>query len=76
MLKKLQKGIVKSQVWKSIFRVGIPTDNRKRALATLGNVILHLHPVKVKNHVPQRALRAADSIQGRTAVRFSRWRGG
>ena len=48
MLDKLQKGITKSQVWKSIFRVGIPTDNRKRALAMLGNVVLHLHPVKVK----------------------------
>ncbi|MEE2777751.1 MAG: cytochrome b N-terminal domain-containing protein [Acidobacteriota bacterium] len=48
MLNFLQKAIVKSQVWKSIFRVGIPTDNRKRALAMLGNVVLHLHPVKVK----------------------------
>src|SRR3977135_1015681 len=42
------KSITKSQVWKSIFRVGIPTDNRKRALAMLGNVVLHLHPIKVK----------------------------
>ena len=50
MLKKLQKATTKTQVWKSIFRVGIPTDNRKRALAMLGNVILHLHPVKVKRH--------------------------
>jgi quinol-cytochrome oxidoreductase complex cytochrome b subunit len=47
-LKDLQKGIVKSQVWKSIFRVGIPDDSRKRALAMLGNVVLHLHPIKVK----------------------------
>ena len=47
-LKDLQKSITKSQVWKSIFRVGIPTDNRKRALAMLGNVVLHLHPIKVK----------------------------
>jgi quinol-cytochrome oxidoreductase complex cytochrome b subunit len=47
-LKELQKGIVKSQVWKSIFRVGIPDDNRKRALAMLGNVVLHMHPIKVK----------------------------
>ena len=47
-LKNLQKNIVKSQIWKSIFRVGIPTDNRKRALAMLGNVVLHLHPIKVK----------------------------
>src|ERR1700709_994820 len=44
----LQKSITKTQVWKSIFRVGIPTDNRKRALAMLGNVVLHLHPIKVK----------------------------
>ena len=42
------KSITKTQVWKSIFRVGIPTDNRKRALAMLGNVVLHLHPIKVK----------------------------
>ncbi len=47
-LKDIQSSIVKSQVWKSIFRVGIPTDNRKRALAMLGNVVLHLHPIKVK----------------------------
>ena len=48
MLGKLTKSITKTQVWKSIFRVGIPTDNRKRALAMLGNVVLHLHPIKVK----------------------------
>ena len=48
MFKKIQKSVTQSQVWKSIFRVGIPTDNRKRALAMLGNVVLHLHPIKVK----------------------------
>src|SRR4029434_334823 len=48
MIGNLSKSITKSQVWKSIFRVGIPTDNRKRALAMLGNVVLHLHPIKVK----------------------------
>lgn len=48
MLKELQKSIVKSQIWKSIFRVGLPTDSRKRALAMLGNVVLHLHPIKVR----------------------------
>src|SRR5436305_1746997 len=48
MIGNLQKSITKTQVWKSIFRVGIPTDNRKRALAMLGNVVLHLHPIKVK----------------------------
>ena len=32
MIGNLSKSVTKSQVWKSIFRVGIPTDNRKRAL--------------------------------------------
>src|SRR4029079_15665310 len=48
MFDKLSKSVTKTQVWKSIFRVGIPTDNRKRVLAMLGNVVLHLHPIKVK----------------------------
>jgi len=47
-LKGLQEGIVNSQVWKSVFRVGIPNTNRKRVLAVLGSLILHLHPVKVR----------------------------
>ena len=47
-LRALQDGIVNSQIWKSIFRVGIPNTNRKRVLAVLGSLILHLHPVKVR----------------------------
>src|SRR3954452_5029608 len=47
-LKSVQEGIVNSQVWKSIFRVGVPNTNRKRVLAVLGSLILHLHPVKVR----------------------------
>jgi len=39
---------VESQFWKSLFRVGIPNTNRKRVLAMLGNVVLHLHPVKTR----------------------------
>src|SRR5512147_230854 len=46
--RKLQKATVETQVWKSIFRVGIPNTNRKRVLAMLGNVVLHLHPVKTR----------------------------
>jgi quinol-cytochrome oxidoreductase complex cytochrome b subunit len=46
--RQLQEQIVASQVWKSIFRVGIPNTNRKRVLAMLGNVVLHLHPVKTR----------------------------
>ena len=40
--------IRETEVWKSIFRVGIPNTNRKRVLAVLGSLILHLHPVKVR----------------------------
>jgi len=47
-LRALQDGIVNSQIWKSIFRVGVPNTNRKRVLAVLGSLILHLHPVKVR----------------------------
>src|ERR671927_220227 len=47
-LKSLQENIVTSQIWKSIFRVGVPNTNRKRVLAVLGSLILHLHPVKVR----------------------------
>ena len=43
-----QQAVVSSQFWKSIFRVGIPNTNRKRVLAMLGNVVLHLHPVKTR----------------------------
>jgi quinol-cytochrome oxidoreductase complex cytochrome b subunit len=46
--KKLQQTVVETQVWRSIFRVGIPNTNRKRVLAMLGNVVLHLHPVKTR----------------------------
>ena len=44
----IQQAIVSSQFWKSIFRVGIPNTNRKRVLAMLCNVVLHLHPVKTR----------------------------
>ena len=45
-----------SQVWKSIFRPGsylrkgYRDTSRDRALATMNNVLYHLHPVKVKRH--------------------------
>ncbi len=45
---RFQQSVVESQLWKSIFRVGIPNSNRKRVLAMLGNVVLHLHPVKTR----------------------------
>src|SRR5688500_5952338 len=45
-----------SEVWKSIFRPGsflrkgYRDTSRDRALATMNNVLYHLHPVKVKRH--------------------------
>ncbi len=37
-----------SQIYRSIFRVGVPDSDRKRMLVMLGSVFLHLHPVKVR----------------------------
>src|SRR5687767_15992969 len=45
-----------SQVWKSIFRPGsfmrkgFRDTSRDRAVATMNNVLYHLHPVKLKRH--------------------------
>src|SRR5438067_7717761 len=37
-----------SQIYRSIFRIGVPDSDRKRMLVMLGSVFLHLHPVKVR----------------------------
>ena len=38
-----------SQIWKSIFRHGYPSkDKRNQALTVLSNVFLHLHPVQAR----------------------------
>src|SRR5512142_1456978 len=47
-LKEIQRSVLESQIWKSFSRVGVPNTNRKRVLAMLGNVVLHLHPVKTR----------------------------
>src|SRR5581483_1046445 len=45
-----------TEVWKSIFRPGsifrkgYKDTSRDRALATMNNVLYHLHPVKIKRH--------------------------
>src|SRR5687767_9699139 len=45
-----------TEVWKSIFRPGsvfrkgYKDTSRDRALATMNNVLYHLHPVKMKRH--------------------------
>jgi quinol-cytochrome oxidoreductase complex cytochrome b subunit len=48
MFERLKDSIIKSQVWTSFFRHGVPSTNRNRVLVMMSNVILHLHPVKVR----------------------------
>ena len=48
MIQKLKDSMVKSQVWTSFFRHGVPSTNRNRVLVMMSNVILHLHPVKAR----------------------------
>jgi quinol-cytochrome oxidoreductase complex cytochrome b subunit len=42
------KRLTQSQVWRSIFRHGLPLSNRTRAETVFYNFLLHLHPVKVR----------------------------
>lgn len=49
-----KRAVIDSQLWRSVFRGGVWKDTpRDRAAHVIGNVWLHLHPVKVR----QRALR-------------------
>ncbi len=53
---KLKKTVQDNVVWKSVFRPGsiyrkgYRDTSRDRALASMNNVLYHLHPVKVKRH--------------------------
>ena len=55
-LTNLNNNVQGSQAWSSIFRPGsifrkgYKDTSRDRALATMNNVLYHLHPVKVKRH--------------------------
>ena len=40
--------ITETQIWRSIFRHGMPANNRNRVLVVMSNVFLHLHPVKIR----------------------------
>ena len=42
--------IRRSQVYRSIFRHGLPTDHRNRVMVVLSNFFLHLHPVSMRQH--------------------------
>ena len=43
----LMDQVKRSQIWKSVFRHDIPSDERGRAQVVLSNVFLHLHPVRM-----------------------------
>jgi quinol-cytochrome oxidoreductase complex cytochrome b subunit len=48
-IEKLKKEVIDSQLWRSVFRGGVWKDTpRDRAAHIIGNVWLHLHPVKVR----------------------------
>jgi quinol-cytochrome oxidoreductase complex cytochrome b subunit len=46
----IKETIVKSDVWKSIFRHGYADTPRNRILMVASNVFLHLHPSKLRRH--------------------------
>lgn len=47
-MKKVLHQLYRSQVWRSIFRHGLPVSNRTRAEAIFYNFFLHVHPTKVR----------------------------
>lgn len=47
-ISKLLDYVGDTQVWKSIFRHGNPSTPRNRSLVMLMNVVLHLHPVRMR----------------------------
>jgi quinol-cytochrome oxidoreductase complex cytochrome b subunit len=48
-IEKIKKEVIDSQLWRSVFRGGVWKDTpRDRAAHIIGNVWLHLHPVRVR----------------------------
>src|SRR5690349_20448098 len=47
LLDKTWQSVTQSQLWRSIFRHGYPDTPLNQSLVLMGNVFLHLHPVKV-----------------------------
>ncbi len=50
LFSRLIKKVVNSQIWKSVVRHGYPDTERNQSLVITNNVLLHLHPVKVRKH--------------------------
>ena len=47
-MKSLWQRLFASQVWRSMFRHGLPESNRTRAEAIFYNFFLHVHPTKIR----------------------------
>jgi len=47
-MKKTLNNILKSKVWRSVFRHGIPESDRGRAAIVFHNFFLHVHPTRVR----------------------------
>lgn len=47
LLDTITQKMVESQLWRSIFRHGYPDTPLNQSLVMMGNVFLHLHPVKI-----------------------------
>lgn len=47
-MKRMFERLFQSQVWRSIFRHGLPESNRTRAETVFYNFFLHVHPTKVR----------------------------
>ena len=50
LIDKMKDGMLKSQVWKSMFRHSYEDSPRNRYLQVLDNVWLHLHPTRIPRH--------------------------
>ena len=48
-MKQLLQKLYQSQVWRSMFRHGLPESNRTRAETVFYNFFLHVHPTKVRS---------------------------
>src|SRR5215467_7420953 len=47
LLDTISTKVLESQLWRSVFRHGYPDTPLNQSLVMMGNVFLHLHPVKV-----------------------------
>lgn len=56
-MRMLQR-LAKSRLWRSIFRTGIPQSNLERSEIVMNSLLLHIHPVKVR----ERSLRFATTF--------------